>query len=216
MDPFRLCLAFGPVAAYLVLLGVVNLRRRPSLVSGTRDTFVLGLAVVGLVTIGPIELFFPTTAAVLFGPYTWAFLLALYGLCLVLVLLMARPRLVIYNISVDQLRPVLADLVEGLDPEGRWAGDSLVLPQLGIQLHLDNSPAMRNVSLVASGPNQNYLGWRKLQVSLAGALARFAVRRNYRCLGLLAAGAVVTALLATMVAADPQQVAQSMRDMLRR
>ena len=34
-------------------------------------------------------------------------------------------------------------------------------------------------------------------------------------LGLLAAGAVVTAILAAMVAADPQQVAQSIRDMLR-
>jgi hypothetical protein len=215
MDPFRLCLAFGPVAAYLVLLGVVNLRRRPALISGTRDTFVLGLAVTGLVTIGPIELFFPTTAAALFGAYTWAFLYSLYGLCLVLVVLTTQPRLVIYNISADQLRPILAEVVEGIDAQGRWAGDSLVLPSLGVQLHLDNSPVWRNVSLVASGPHQNYLGWRKLQLALAPALGKFKVRRNWRCLSLLAAGAIVTAVLATMVAADPQQVAQSMRDMLR-
>ena len=37
MDPFRLCLALGPVAIYLLLLGAVNLSRRPLLVSGVRD-----------------------------------------------------------------------------------------------------------------------------------------------------------------------------------
>ena len=56
-----------------------------------------------------------------------------------LVLLVLRPRLVIYNISVDQLRPILAELVEQLDSEARWAGDSLALPALGVQLHLDNT-----------------------------------------------------------------------------
>jgi len=35
---------------------------------------------------------------------------------LVLVLLLLRPRLILYNIAADQLRPILADLVEiGLD-----------------------------------------------------------------------------------------------------
>ena len=34
MDPFRVCLALGPVAIYLLLLGAINLSRRPLLVSG--------------------------------------------------------------------------------------------------------------------------------------------------------------------------------------
>ncbi|MEI7903478.1 MAG: hypothetical protein WCK89_24835, partial [bacterium] len=59
MDPFRLCLAFGPVAIYAVLLGAINLLRRPFAVSGTRDAAALGLAVSGLVIVGPIELFLP-------------------------------------------------------------------------------------------------------------------------------------------------------------
>ena len=37
MDPFRLCVALGPVAIYLLLVGTLNLFRRPFLVSGTRD-----------------------------------------------------------------------------------------------------------------------------------------------------------------------------------
>ena len=29
MDPFRVCLALGPVAVYVLLLGALNLSRRP-------------------------------------------------------------------------------------------------------------------------------------------------------------------------------------------
>ena len=47
MDPFRLCLALGPVAIYLLLIGAINMFRRPFLVSGTRDTATLGLALSG-------------------------------------------------------------------------------------------------------------------------------------------------------------------------
>ena len=56
-----------------------------------------------------------------------------------MVLLTLRPRLVVYNIFIDELRLVLADLVERLDPDGRWAGDSLVLPGLGVQVYLDST-----------------------------------------------------------------------------
>ena len=37
MDPFRLCVALGPVAVYVLLLGALNLSRRAFLVTGTRD-----------------------------------------------------------------------------------------------------------------------------------------------------------------------------------
>ena len=110
MDPFRLCLAMGPVAIYLLLLGTVNMFRRPFLVSGGRDTAALGLAISGLIIVGPVELLFPVSASVSFGTFTvWTCLIALYGLCLVFTLLMLRPRLVVYNILPDEFRPILAE-----------------------------------------------------------------------------------------------------------
>lgn len=216
MDSFPLCLALGPVAIYLLLLGAVNLRRRPFLMSGARDTAALGLAVTGLVIVGPVELFFPNAAAARFGPFVWLFLLVLCVLTLVLVLLTIRPRLIIYNISIDELRPILVDMVNNLDPKAEWAGDSLALPTLGVQLHLDAAPTVRNVSLVASGPGQYYLGWRKLEAALRPSLARFEVPRNTRCLALLAAGVILVVILTAAVVADPHQVAQSMGEMLNR
>lgn len=218
MDPFRLCLALGPLAIYLMVIGAINMFRRPFLVSGARDTAALGLAVSGLVIVGPVELFFPVNASLRFQPFpwlVWVLLVALYGFCVVLAVLLSRPRLVIYNISRDELRPILADLVAELDPEARWAGDSLALPNVGIQLYVAGLAAMRNVSLAAIGLNQNSQGWRQLELALGAALSQLEVARNRHALGLLSAGALLalTALLA--IAYDPLAVAQSLFDMLR-
>ncbi len=219
MDPFRLCLAFGPVAVYCLLLAGVHLTRRPLVVSGIRDTAALGIAVAGMVLVGPVELLLPYASAAVFGPNVWFFILTLYALGLVLVLLMIRPRVVVYNVTMDQLRPILAELVQQLDEEARWAGDGLALPSLGVQLHLESFPALRTVSLVASGSKQNFLGWRRLEQTLATALAEnetlTETGRVWKVgLGLLAAGLLIGVVLLVRVASDPQAVAQSFLEML--
>lgn len=216
MDPFRLCLALGPVAIYVLLIGVVNAMRRPLVVAGARDAAALGLAVSGLVIVGPIELLFPVSALLHFGTFVWVLLIALYALCLVLALLLLRPRLVIYNVSAEELRPILAELVAELDAEARWAGDSLVLPKLGVQLHLEGLSAMRNVSLVASGATQNPQGWRQLELALGAALSQVEVPRNRAvAVRFLAAGGLLALAVILAIARDPQAVAEALFDMLR-
>ena len=128
VDPFRLAIALVPVAAYVLLLGLVNLRRRPFLTSGGSDLTALGVALSGLMFVGPLELFRPEAATRSFGNYIWLFLLLFYWLWLVLVVLLSRPRLVIYNISAEELHPVLAETAARLDPAARWAGNQLSLP----------------------------------------------------------------------------------------
>jgi len=212
LDTFRLCLAFGPAAIYLVLLGVINLARRPLLVSGGRDAAALGLAISGFVIVGPIELFFPYDASIYFGSFVWVLLLGLYALGVLLVLLLLRPRLVIYNLSIEQLRPILAELVERLDPAARWAGESLSLPALGVQLHLEWLPTMRNVSLVSSGPNQSHAGWRRLEEALAAALAeQEPTGRNPRGASLLSAGCLLAVALGLAIARDPDAVVEPLQ-----
>jgi hypothetical protein len=214
MDPLRLCLALGPPAIYLVLLGAINLGRRPRVVAGARDAAALGLALAGFAIIGPIELFFPHDAAARFGPYAWLLVLVLYALCLALMLLLLRPRLVIYNVTPDQLRPVLAELVARLDAEARWAGDTLFLPALGVQLHVENFAAMRNVSLVAVGPHQNHQGWRRLEQALAAALGRVEIGRNARGASLLSAGLLILAALAMVVYRHPETLHEQLVEVL--
>lgn len=216
IDPFQTCLAFGPLAVYLLTVAAFNLRRRPTVLSGMGDMALVALALVGLVMVGPMELCFPESAALyLLGPWVWLLLLSLYGLCVVLVLLVMRPRVVVYNVSIEELRRVLAEVVGQLDAEARWAGDSLCLPRLGIQLHLDAVAHMRNVSLVANGPRQDYLGWFKLRRGLAAALAKSRVGRNYRSLTLGLAGLAILALLACLVHHNPEAALQAMHEMFR-
>jgi hypothetical protein len=214
MDPFRLCLAFGPITVYLLLLGALNLARRSFVVSGGRDGAALGLAISGLVMVGPVALFVPEAAALQFRSYVWGLLAAFYGLSLVLVLLAMRPRLVIYNIKAEQLRPILAELVERIDGEARWAGDSLILPGLGIQLYLDQWRGMRNMSLVSAGPNQDYAGWHRLERELVGALSQVDVGRNPRGVLFLGVGTILAGLLAWAVYKDPQSIARTLFEVI--
>ena len=126
---------------------------------------------------------------------------------------MLHPRLVIYNISADKLRPILAEVVARLDNDARWAGDSLVLPNLEVQLSIDNFRTMRNVSLKSVGGNQDLHGWRRLEQGLAGALNQETVSRNLRGLGLFFAGVLILGGLAAIIARDPQAITQSIFDL---
>jgi len=214
MDPFRLCVALGPVAVYLLLIGALNLFRRPFCVSGSRDTAVLGVAVSGLVLVGPIELLMPVAASIRFGPIVWPLLIGLFFALLSAVLLFLRPRLVIYNISRDELRPVLADLAIDLDSDARWAGDCLVVPSLGVQLYLEYSSTFRNVSLVSAGGVQNPQGWLRLEGALENSLRRLEVSRNPKGVSLLSAGVVLAVILVLSVASDPETAAKSLTEVM--
>jgi heme exporter protein D len=216
MDPLHCSIALGPLAAYTLLLGLVNLSGRPFLTTGARDTAALGVAISGFVVAGPMELFLPHAAATRFGPYVWLLLLAFYGLCLTLVVLLLRPRLVIYNVTVEQLRPILAGVVSELDREARWAGESLVLPQLGVQLNVESFPALRNTQLAAAGPHQSYLGWRRLEISLVDALRGTKSTPNPYGFFLISFGVLIASALTLYLVSDRQGVAQALGEMLHR
>ena len=131
-----------------------------------------------------------------------------------MIALMLRPRLIVYNISLDQLRPILAETVEQIDPGVRWAGDSLTLPGLGVHLYIDNHPAMRNVALVSAGSHQDHAGWRRLDAALASALARVDAARNPRGISLLTTGLFILGVLSVNIVRDPKTIARSLFDLL--
>lgn len=211
-DPLRLTIALVPLASYGLLIGLLNARRRAFLTTGGADLAALGAALSGLILVGPIELFRPEAASAEFGSYVWLFLLTLYWLCVWLAVLLAKPRLVVYNISIDELRPVLAETARSIDPQARWAGDSLSLPTLGIQLHLESFDLMRNVSLVSSGGSQNLASWRRLAGELYERLKPLRVAPNPRALGILLAALILLTASTVHMLANPQHVAQAMQE----
>ncbi len=215
MDPLHLCIALGPVSVYLLLIGGVNLRRKPFLTSGTRDLMALAIAVSGFVVAGPMELFMPEGAAVYFRAWIWPPLILLYCFCTVLIAMLTRPRLVAYNITADQLRPILENVVSGLDEQRRWSGPSVALPGLGVHLSIESFPAMRNVQLVAVGVRQDLNGWRRLDLALQESLSETEVSANPRGISFVLFGAMIAVAVAFTVASQPRQVAQALEHFLR-
>lgn len=215
-DALHVSIALGPLAMYLLVLGVVNLSSRPLLTTGGRDLAALAIAVAGLAVAGPMELFLVEGAAVFWGGWVWAIMLAAYALGVLLLVLVMRPRLVIYNITLEQLRPLLADAAKRLDTDTRWAGESLALPQLGVQLHVEALPIMKNVQLVASGPHQNLLGWKRLELELAAPLRRSRTSPNPIGMCWVLLGLLLATGITWYLADDPAAVTQALNEMLRR
>ena len=111
----RIVFGLGPLAIYLLVLGWINLRPWPVVVRGERETAALGLALAGCVLVGPGQLLLPPAATQHFGPWVWPMLLLAYVLAVTLAILVARPRLVIYNVDPLAVRAVLVQLARELD-----------------------------------------------------------------------------------------------------
>jgi hypothetical protein len=213
-DPLRLAIALTPLAAYCLLLAIVNARRRPFVTTGGCDLAALGAALSGLILVGPIQLFRPESAAATYGGYVWMFLLVFYWLWIWLSVLVARPRLVVYNVRAEELRPILAEVARKLDPQARWAADSLALPNLGVSLHMECFEIMRHCSLISSGDKQNIAGWQRVSAELRTQLSMLRVASNPRALGFTLAAMGLLAVSISHMLGHPQQVAQAMNEML--
>jgi hypothetical protein len=215
-DTLHLAIALGPLATYLLALGAIHFAGRPLVVSGARDAAALALSLSGFVVAGPMELFLIEEAAVDYGPLAWALMLVAFALVVTLIILLQRPRIVVYNISQEQLRPLLADTVSRLDSEARWAGESLTMPQMGVHLYLDVMPLFHNVQLVAAGPEQNLPGWKQLEKALAQALRK--TRTSTKSFAAIAtfAGLSFLTLVAYLLTRDPAGVMHALNEMLRR
>ncbi len=215
MDPLHATIALTPMAVYLLLLGMLNLSARPVVTSGLRDAAALGLAISGFMVVGPMELFLPETLAVRLGWQVWPILILFYLLCLTLLVLLMRPRIIIYNISPEQLRSALGEVIGKLDPEARIAGESVCLPNLGVQLHLEPLPVFKNVQLKSSGPLQSYQGWRDLEHALNAALRHHAGVANPYGFSLMLVGGLMLGMVCWWMNSSGEQIMQAWSDMMR-
>lgn len=164
-----------PLGAYLAVLGWLHLRRRPTLLAGGQDLMLLATAVSGLVMAGPLALVQPALGAT---PWATVMLLLLFTLAVAVGILATRPRLVIYNITVDQLRPILAEVSSGLDGSARWAGESVALPSRGLQVLMDGHGLSKSVSVVVVGSRTSAEAWTEFARRLRHAVGSQRVRRN--------------------------------------
>lgn len=167
--------ALLPLGIYLVALGIVHLRRRPLAVSGVADAACVAASVAGLVLAGPLALLRPFSLG---APVSVVILLVTFLLLVAVWVLAARPRLVVYNITAERLRPLVAELAARLDPGARWAGDVVALPTRGLQVHLEGHGPMRSVTLATVGARTSPESWSEFSRRLRRSIRAVRVRRS--------------------------------------
>lgn len=168
-------IALVPLAVYLWLLAWAHLRRRPLVVAGVLDAALLAAALSGLAATGPLSLLVPMAGG---SPWNWTVLVLLFALVVAVCVLVSRPRLVIYNVTMEQFRPLVAEVVAALDADARWAGESAALPGRGFQIHVEGNGPMRVVSVVNVGERTNPEGWGEFARRLRRAVRGARVRRS--------------------------------------
>jgi hypothetical protein len=215
MDAIHLSLALGPVCVYLFLIGSLNLSRFPFVTSGTRDLLALALAISGFVAVGPIKLFMPEASAAYFEGWIWGPVIVLYILMALLIAMVSRPRIVIYNITLSQLRPVLGGVASELDADSRWAGDSLSMPNLGVQLFLLTYPGTRNVQLVSAGGEPHLTQWKRLETELRKSLAIIEVGINPRGFSFVTVATILLCAIGYGLMSGRELLVERVQDFLR-
>lgn len=213
MDPLHFCIAAVPLAVYLLLIGMLNLRRRPFVTSGARDAAAVGIGISGLMMAGPMELFMPHAAAAQYGSLVWLMMLSFYGLMVSLTVLLMRVRIVAYNVTAEQLRPVLTRIALQFDKSSRWSGDGLLIPAKEIHLHLEPSLWNRSVQLTASGIAQGYEGWNELEAELKKAVATVEVRPNLFGVNLMVGSLSLAVFTLYWMLSDQNAVVAAFRQM---
>lgn len=210
MNPFQIMLVALPLAAYFCALSWIHARSRPTVVSGGRDYFVLGLACIGVLSVGPLELFLPEPAAAHFRTKIRGMMLLLYLLTLTLVILYSRPRIVIYNITLEGCRNLLQTAIPQLDAEFKEQADCWHLPGCGVRLHLEPFDNLRVVSLIPTGGNQSINGWRALLAHLKQQAGQEASGRSWLATPLGAAGALLSILALAAPLTYPAETARAL------
>lgn len=190
-DPFRVAGAALPLGLYLLYLGWLNVRRTPSLVSGTIDTASLGFGLCGVVLVGPFELLAPEEAFLVYSVYAWPMLLVMYSLIVLLIVLLQPPSLILYNVSLEQSQEVLNAAVEKMDSNVQWTGNTLVWPAMGVELTVESFTALRNTKLTGSNVYQNFEGWFRLAQTLQSQLAKVSTGPSAIGIAMLVAGAML-------------------------
>ncbi|QEF97697.1 hypothetical protein Mal15_17390 [Stieleria maiorica] len=216
IEPIYLLIALLPLIAYLLLLGVIRISGRVLVTTGGRDIAALGFSVAGWVAIGPGELFFPKAAAGVFGGWVWLALATFYGLIVSLLALTARPRLVVYGRTPEQMLTPLLEAALELDSEASCDRETLqvYLPNLRVHLRASGHQAIDTTSIESFEPIAAAAFWGKLLGHLRDKAAATTAPAPRRGGTMIAVALAIGTLVVWRAVAERQQVVEGFREWL--
>jgi len=202
LDLIRFSVAILPLAAYFQVLGLLRLRLRPTVINGATDFMLLGSAMVGLIAIGPIELFFPRAAYSILGPWVWFVLIALYFFVIILIALNSKFKLVVYGLDSESLKKTIQECLIQEQLEATWGNDIVEIPSLGLRASIEKAGIGKTSSLEAIGRRQNPMGWYAMEKILSTQLKPNASKQVAEACRWIALSLVLFGISAAMIAQD--------------
>ncbi len=191
----RIAAVVLPVAVYFGVLGLLNTRRRPQLLSGRHDVTLL------IIALSPL---FAVPAVNLAGGAPWAMIVAVAAIAAVVVLAGRGDSWVIYNISADQARDVVAGALQRLGA-GFSADTNGFRLDSGGHIRISSFSLLRNVSIRLDGVDAKFSG--RFVAAMSRRLALCTAEASPMAVSmLLVAIAMMVAPLAMMAPQVPEIV----------
>jgi len=200
---FRLVAGVAPVGVYFLILGLLNSRRHPQLLTGRLDAALL----VG--ALGPLFVF----PLVEYVGASWLTLAGLMALLVAAALLLgpARASWVIYNLTVEQARQAVARALGRQRRQARPEAGGFRLAE-GIEVNLEGFPLLRNVSVRLRGGDPGLA--RDFERSLSETLAKIPVETTPMAQSMLLVATAMLVVPATLVAHRAGDIVRILTDLL--
>ena len=148
---------------------------------------MLGLACIGLVAVGPLELFFPRAAYSVVGNWVWSVLVSLYVLILLLVAFNMPPGMLVYGMSIERFKRELEALLQEQSLSYSCLGDTVRVESLALHGEIREAGTHDIVGFYAIGGRQNLIEWIKIERSLCDRIRSLDVQQSNRglvCIGM--------------------------------
>lgn len=192
-----------PVATYFLILGVLNTRKRPQMLTGLEDTVAL---------CGAMSMFFwPVAIAWLGGQVFWGIILVAV-LVSIGVFMTYRPRSwVIYNLPADQARQIVLDVLTDLGWAFEDTGSEIRLAH-GESISFDGFAILRNVTIRLHGAPDSH--GKVFASALSAKLGTIPAERSIPASVMLAVALAALVVLAGVLAPHGPEIVRQITEFL--
>lgn len=194
-----------PVAGYFLVLGLLNTRKTPQLLTGQMD-FALLMAALGPGFIFPVLVRSGLSSVV-------SLLIASAVVVALWFIGRSKKHWVIYNISDELAREIIAQAFAESAITGRWQGDSYELEGSDAVVRTSGFPMLRNVSVRMEGGDEKLAG--QFQVNLEASLAATQTEPQPMAVALLMVATLMLIVPLGMLAPDVPEIVRLVADFWR-
>lgn len=125
VDFFNLAVVIFPLTFYFGFLALAH--RSALCLTAQIDFGLLGAGLAGLVFVGPLQLFVPLSSLAMRGGVVWLMVLAIYWLLALFIGGMLAKRMIVYGISPEEARRLLAEAAKRYTPQAEVRDDILFI-----------------------------------------------------------------------------------------